>query len=162
VVAITVITALQLAEWVVVAMTNWQFGPYFSAPNFLAPNRDMRVGTEEREQAAQLLAQHLSAGRLELAEFEERVSAVYAARTTAQLAAPFRDLPGPWPAMPYRAGLGQFAGWRLPRRMLLLMLVVFGLALVVADVAFPPLFVIPIVLLLIHRRRRYAYGQRKQ
>jgi Domain of unknown function (DUF1707) len=145
-----------LPEWVVVAMTNWQFGPYSSAPN-----RDVRIGTEEREQAARLLAEHLSAGRLELAEFEERVSAAYAARTAAQLAAPFRDLPGPWPAMPYRAGLGRPAGWRVPRRVLLLMLVVFGLALVVADVAFPPLFVIPIVLLLIHRRRRYAYGQRR-
>jgi len=139
-------------------MTNWQFGPYFSAPN-----RDVRVGTEEREQAVQLLAQHLSAGRLELAEFEERVSAVYAARTAAQLAALFRDLPGPLPPMPgYRAERGYPAGRRVPRRLILLVLLIVALVMLVADIAFPPFFLIPVCWLVLHaRRRRYAYGSRR-
>lgn len=134
------------------AMTGWQFGSYFSAPN-----RDVRIGTEEREQAVQQLAQHLSAGRLELAEFEERVSEVYAARTVGQLAVLFRDLPGPGPA--YRAGPGSRGGWPVPRRAVLLVLVIFALGMLVADIAFPPLFFIPVVWLIIHaRRRRYAYA----
>ena len=131
-------------------MTGWQFGPYLPAPS-----RDVRIGTDEREQAVQLLAQHLSAGRLELAEFEERVTAAYAARTASQLAALFRDLPGPVPAMPgYRTG----RPW-VSRRLILLMVLLFVLAMLVVDVAFPPLFLIPICWLVIHRRRRhYAYA----
>lgn len=133
-----------------VAMTNWQFGPYFGTPD-----RDVRIGTEEREQAVQLLGQHLSAGRLELAEFEERVTAVYAARTAGQLAALFRDLPGPSP-MPYRPVR------RVPRRAILLVLLILALVVLVADVAFPPFFLIPVCWLVLHaRRRRYAYGYRR-
>jgi len=132
-------------------MTTWQFGPYFAMPN-----RDVRIGTEEREQAVQLLSQHLSAGRLELAEFEERVSAVYAARTAAQLAALFRDLPGPLPPLSYRPVR------RVPRRAILLVLLIVALVVLVADIAFPPFFLIPVCWLVLHaRRRRYAYGYRR-
>jgi hypothetical protein len=133
-----------MCGWVV-AMTGWAVGPYFQGSG-----RDVRIGTTEREQAVQLLAEHLSAGRLEVAEFEERVSAAYAARTAAQLAALFRDLPGPLPSMP---------GYRMPRavprRAIMLVLVIVLLGVLVADVAFPPLFFIPIVFLVLRARRRW-------
>ena len=136
-------------------MTGWQFGPYLSSFGPYLSKPDVRIGTDEREQAVQLLAQHLSAGRLELAEFEERVTAAYAARTASQLAALFRDLPWPVPTMPgYRPQRP-----RVSRRLILVLVLVFVIAMVAADVAFPPLFIIPIVWLLIHRRRRhYAYA----
>ena len=126
-------------------MAGWQFGPYLNVGN-----RDLRIGTVEREQAVQQLAEHLSAGRLELAEFEERVTAAYAARTAGQLAALFRDLPAPVPPR-----VGYPAGRWVPRRAILVALVLLGLIFLIADIAFPPLFVIPICLLLIHRRRRH-------
>jgi len=127
-------------------MAGWPVGPYF----LQSPSRDVRIGTAEREQAVQLLSEHLSAGRLELAEFEERVAGAYAARTNSQLASLFRDLPGPLPPM---AGYPS-APRRLPRRTILVLLVILALVVLVADVAFPPLFLIPICLLVIHRRRR--------
>jgi hypothetical protein len=129
-------------------MTSWSIGPYFQAPG-----RDVRIGTTEREQAVQLLADHLSAGRLEVAEFEERVSAAYAARTAGQLAALFRDLPGPLPPMP-----GYRAFPRVPRRAILVVLLLFLLAVLVADVAFPPLFLIPVCFLVLRARRRWHYA----
>ena len=45
----------------------------------------VRVGTAEREQAAAALGDHFAAGRLELDEYDERVSRVYAAKTAADL-----------------------------------------------------------------------------
>lgn len=144
-------------------MTGWQMGAY-------QPGRDVRIGTEEREQAVQLLSQHLSAGRLELAEFEERVTAAYGARTAGQLAVLFADLPGPLPALPgYRMDRGggyrpDRSGYRVdrprwvPRRMILVLLLIFLLAMLIADVAFPPLFLIPVAWLLLHGRRRFAYA----
>jgi len=126
-------------------MASWPIGPYFNAGS-----RDLRIGTAEREQAVQQLAEHLSAGRLELAEFEERVAAAYAARTAGQLAALFRDLPAP---LPPHAGYP--GGWWVPRRAILVAVLLLGLFLLIADIAFPPLFLIPICLLVIHRRRRH-------
>jgi len=131
-------------------MTGWQFGPYQ-----YQPGRDVRIGTAEREQAVQLLSQHLSAGRLELAEFEERITAAYGARTVGQLAALFADLPGPLPAMP---GYRTVNRPQVPRRAILVVLLLFLLAMLIADVAFPPLFLIPVFWLVLHGRRRFAYA----
>jgi hypothetical protein len=144
-------------------MTGGQFGPHQ-----YQPGRDVRIGTEEREQAVRLLSQHLSAGRLELAEFEERVTAAYGARTAGELGALFADLPGPLPVLPgYRTDWAGYrvdrSGYRLarrrvPRRALLVLLLIFLLAMLIADVAFPPLFLIPVFWLVLHGRRRFAYA----
>jgi len=58
----------------------------------------IRIGTAERERAAADLGEHLSAGRLSTEEFDERVQQTYAARTAAELAPLFRDLPELRPA----------------------------------------------------------------
>jgi hypothetical protein len=53
----------------------------------------LRIGTAERQRAIELLREHTSAGRLELEEFEERVTAAHQARTAPELDGLFRDLP---------------------------------------------------------------------
>ncbi|MBI1758354.1 MAG: DUF1707 domain-containing protein [Actinobacteria bacterium] len=72
----------------------------------------VRIGNAEREAAARALGDHFAAGRLDQAEFDERVGAVYAARTHAELAVLFTDLPEPRP-VPAPGGRVPVAGsWR--------------------------------------------------
>jgi DUF1707 SHOCT-like domain/TM2 domain len=55
--------------------------------------RPIRIGTTEREQAVTALGDHFAQGRLEPHEFEERMTAAYAARTADELDRLFDDLP---------------------------------------------------------------------
>jgi hypothetical protein len=55
----------------------------------------LRVGDAERGQVIDQLADHHAAGRLTLAEFEERMTSAWAARTGAELEVLVRDLPAP-------------------------------------------------------------------
>jgi hypothetical protein len=55
--------------------------------------RSIRIGTAEREQAVKALGDHFAQGRLEPEEFEERMTAAYAARTADELDRLFVDLP---------------------------------------------------------------------
>ena len=57
--------------------------------------RSIRIGTTEREQAVKALGDHFAQGRLEPHEFEERMTAAYAARTATELDRLFEDLPRP-------------------------------------------------------------------
>ncbi|MGQ0841870.1 DUF1707 SHOCT-like domain-containing protein [Actinokineospora sp.] len=59
---------------------------------------NIRIGTTDRERAIAALADHLSAGRLDVAEYEQRCGTAVAARTRADLIALFADLPAPHPA----------------------------------------------------------------
>ena len=59
---------------------------------------EVRIGTAERERAYNALGEHFSAGRLDVAEFEERSGLTAVARTSADLAPLFSDLPGGLPA----------------------------------------------------------------
>jgi hypothetical protein len=54
---------------------------------------DLRVSDQERERAAEEIREHFAAGRLDEDELNERVSAVYAAKTNGELAALRADLP---------------------------------------------------------------------
>jgi hypothetical protein len=56
---------------------------------------EQRIGDAERERAAGALGEHFAAGRLDRAEFDVRLDAVYAAKTGAQLRPLFADLPEP-------------------------------------------------------------------
>ena len=58
-----------------------------------------RVSDLERETTAGLLREHLVAGRLTVAEFEERVAEAWRARFNSELWWALRELPGP-PAAP--------------------------------------------------------------
>jgi hypothetical protein len=55
----------------------------------------LRVGDAERGQVIDQLADHHAAGRLTLAEFEERMGSAWAARTGAELEILVGDLPAP-------------------------------------------------------------------
>jgi hypothetical protein len=58
---------------------------------------DMRVSNQEREETVSALGEHLSTGRLDLSEYEERCGQAAVARTRGELEALFTDLPAPHP-----------------------------------------------------------------
>ena len=71
---------------------NWTrgFGPWFTGP---ASDQHMRVSDAERQAVADRLAEHFSSGRLDQAEFDERVGRAMSAKTRADLNGLFDDLP---------------------------------------------------------------------
>ncbi|MFH8500118.1 DUF1707 SHOCT-like domain-containing protein [Streptomyces coeruleorubidus] len=56
---------------------------------------DLRASDADRERVAEILRDALAEGRLDMAEFEERLDATYQARTYGELAPITRDLPAP-------------------------------------------------------------------
>lgn len=56
---------------------------------------ELRIGNPEREQVISWLQEALDEGRLEVAEFDERIAAVYAAKTQSELTPVTSDLPPP-------------------------------------------------------------------
>jgi hypothetical protein len=56
---------------------------------------ELRIGDDDRDQAATALSDHYAAGRLTKEEFDDRVVRVWSARFQADLAPLFADLPGP-------------------------------------------------------------------
>ncbi len=71
----------------------------------MAAGNEIRVSDAEREAAAAELREHFASGRLNPDELDERLSAVFAAKTRADLTAPFTDLPSSG-----RGGAGTGAG----------------------------------------------------
>ncbi len=63
-----------------------------------------RVGDAERDQAATYLREALAQGRLEPAEFDERLDRALRAKTQADLEPLFEDLPGPKPGQTVAPG----------------------------------------------------------
>lgn len=71
------------------------------------PPAELRISDADREQAASDLSEHYAEGRLSHDEHAERLDAIWTARTHADLAPIFEDLPSrrsPVPARP-RGGL---------------------------------------------------------
>jgi len=68
------------------------------------PGADMRVGDAERAEIADRLARHFSDGRLDEAEFGERLDRAMRAKTMADLSGLLSDLPGEEPAPPQQRG----------------------------------------------------------
>ncbi|MFF4237431.1 DUF1707 domain-containing protein [Actinomadura geliboluensis] len=100
---------------------------------------EMRAGDADRERVAQVLRDAAGDGRLTLAELDERLDAVYAAKTYGELAPLTRDLPAAGtsaPAVPlggadwrpvesapsWKIGIGVMSGflrsgvWNVPRK----------------------------------------------
>lgn len=85
------------------------------------PESHLRASDADRATVAETLGGHLSAGRLTVAEFDERLTRAYAARTYGELAELTTDLPAPEPASvaaPVKqpspvagCGAGWGAGW---------------------------------------------------
>jgi hypothetical protein len=59
-----------------------------------------RIGDAERDQAAEFLREHHAQGRLDAAEFDERVTAALNAKVQTDLDRLFTDLPSPTPRFP--------------------------------------------------------------
>lgn len=60
-------------------------------------NPQLRIGDAEREAAARELGEHYAQGRITTDEHSERLDRIWAARTAADLAPAFSDLPRPRP-----------------------------------------------------------------
>jgi hypothetical protein len=87
----------------------------------MAAESGVRIGDAEREAAATNLREHYARGRLTLEEFQQRLDAVFAAKTDNEVARITADLPhtdpyaAPWPspqpygstAPTYPVGIGQ-------------------------------------------------------
>lgn len=103
----------------------------------------LRIGDADRERAQAILADHYAAGRLDKDEYDQRLDQIWAARTRAELAPVFLDLPGA-PRPPGGAAYSTAAGrarfnppprsWasRMPAPLLVL-LVVLGVIAVMAN-----------------------------
>jgi hypothetical protein len=72
-------------------------------------NDRIRLSDAERDAAAAELAEHYAEGRLTTDEHAERLDAIWSARTRADLAPIFEDLPRRTPERPARVGR---RGWR--------------------------------------------------
>ncbi len=89
------------------------------------PDPHLRAGDADRAAVAAALGEHMAAGRLTLAEYDERVARAYAAKTYGELAELTTDLPvlpgrrtgsSPAPAQPVRAkGPAPVPAGRSPR-----------------------------------------------
>ena len=76
------------------------------------PEPHLRAADTDREAVAAVLGEHMAAGRLTVAEYDERLGRAYAAKTYGELAELTSDLPGPAPrpapaAPPVGAGASQ-------------------------------------------------------
>jgi hypothetical protein len=70
-------------------------------------DQNIRVSDAERNEVAEQLGAHYADGRLDQAEFDERINRTMAAKTRGDLAGLFDDLPDPGPAgAPGTAGPG--------------------------------------------------------
>ena len=74
----------------------------------MASQPSLRIGDREREAVAAELREHYAQGRLSLEEFNQRLDAVFAAKTQRDLSRITSDLPHVQPASPLpSSGLGQ-------------------------------------------------------
>jgi hypothetical protein len=64
------------------------------------PDPRLRIADSDRERAMADLAMHYADGRLDHEEYDERLDAIWTARTRADLAVLFSDLPRPQAAQP--------------------------------------------------------------
>jgi hypothetical protein len=80
------------------------------------PEPHLRASDSDRAAVASALGEHMAAGRLTLAEYEERLTRVYETKTFGGLAALTADLPGPAPAAVQAPTRPAPAGATAPRR----------------------------------------------
>lgn len=99
----------------------------------------LRIGDAERAGAVEALGEHFATGRLTHEEYDERATLALQARTAADVAPLFGDLPAPYPAVltGRPASTATPAAPRVPHRLpvLPLLLVLLGLALLLQEVA---------------------------
>lgn len=96
-----------------------------------SPDPRMRIADSDRERAMADLAGHYAEGRLDHEEYDERLDAIWTARTRADLALLFSDLPrlpAPLPPRPKPAAPRRPSAWqRVPLLPVLAVLIVLSL-----------------------------------
>jgi len=135
------------------------FSPWFSGP---ASDQNMRVSDAERQAVADRLAEHFSAGRLDQAEFDERVGRAMSAKTRADLNGLFDDLPETGAPAATDPAVGQLQ--RRRRHPVLLAALIVFVAIAAAHVMWPLLwvgFLIAIVLVATGTIGHARPGQRR-
>ena len=137
---------------------NWTrgFGPWFTGP---ASDQHMRVSDAERQAVADRLAEHFSSGRLDQAEFDDRVGRAMSAKTRTDLNGLFDDLPetGAPAATDPTGPVGQ------PRRrhrhpILLVALIVF-VAIAAAHVVWPLLWIGALVAIVLFATGTFGHAR---
>jgi hypothetical protein len=128
----------------------------------------LRMSDAERDQAAAALGEHYAQGRLTTEEHSERLDRIWAAKTRAEMAPIFRDLPGPAaPPRPQPPRATPRTSTRGPRRGFPLPLVVlFAILVAITVLTNLPLILIGLAVwfLLVRRgscaprSRRYHQG----
>ncbi len=119
-------------------------------------NERLRIGDAEREEAAHELGEHFALGRITADEHGERLEQIWAARTSADLAPAFADLPRPrpTPSAPAAAPTPR-GGWRggpLPRVPFPIKLLIALVAVVLVFTHLPWILVALLVYLFVIRR----------
>ena len=112
------------------------FSPWFTGPS---ADQHMRVSDAERQAVADRLAEHFSSGRLDQAEFDDRVGRAMNAKTRADLNGLFDDLPetGAPAATDQAAGLSR----RRRRHPVLLVALVVFIIIAASHVVWPLLWI---------------------
>ena len=121
---------------------------------------NLRIGDLERDAAAQSLSGHYAAGRLDRVELDERLSAVYAARTGGELAPLFADLPGSAVAVTEpRDSRARPARRQVPSHPVFLLLALFLAVSTVGAVAhgYPPVFLFLAAFWVVRGRQRRGW-----
>ena len=140
---------------------NWTrgFGPWFTGP---ASDQHMRVSDAERQAVADRLAEHFSSGRLDQAEFDDRVGRAMSAKTRADLNGLFDDLPETGAPAAMDPSTGQLR--RRHRHPVLLAALIVFVAIAAAHVVWPLLwigFLVAIVLFATGTIGHARSGQRR-
>ncbi len=104
--------------------------PTSTTRSFRLGGPDLRVGDAERDEAADVLARHHADGRLDEAEYNDRLAKVRAAKTRSDFSGLFSDLPDPDGTQTPSLALRPTGPWHTLPRLLFLALVVIVTATV--------------------------------
>ena len=112
----------------------------------IAVDGQQRVGDADRERAMSQLAQHYADGRLEHEEYDERLDAIWTARTHQDLALLFNDLPRqPGPVRPAATPAPVVPRGRRPIPWLPVLAVLIGLSILLEAPVWLAIFLLPMV-----------------
>ena len=138
---------------------NWTrgFGPWFTGP---ASDQHMRVSDAERQAVADRLAEHFSSGRLDQAEFDERVGKAMSAKTRADLNGLFDDLPETGAPAATDPSTGQLR--RRRRHPVLLGALIVFVAIAAAHVVWPLLWIGSLVAIVLFATGTIGHGRSGQ
>ena len=133
------------------------FSPWFTGPS---SDQHMRVSDAERQAVADRLAEHFSSGRLDQAEFDERIGRAMSAKTRADLNGLFDDLPETGAPAATDPSTGQLR--RRHRHPVLLAALIVFVAIAAAHVVWPLLWIGFLVAIVLFATGTIGHGRSGQ